>query len=114
MYQLLILLPLNVDIQTFDQGWPKFLELVESLEGLQVESISRIDRCIFGKNDIQRMYSFIFNDKPSFEKALTSPPGEEAGRWLHQISGGNVILLSAHYQQDSLDNIQKLRTKGEG
>ncbi len=113
MYQLLILLPLNVDIKTFDEGWPKFLELIESLGGLQVESISRIDRCIFGKNDFQRMYSFIFNEKSSLEKALTSPPGEEAGRLIHQISGGKVILLSAHYQEDSLDNIHKVNSQGE-
>lgn len=113
MYQLLILIPLNVDINTFDEGWPKFLELAEQLEGLQVESVSRVERCIYGKNEIQRIYSFIFNDKLSFENALTSNQGEEAGQWIHKISGGNVILLGAHYQEDSLENILGRISEGE-
>lgn len=113
MYQLLILIPLTVDINRFDEGWPKFLKLAEKLEGLNIESISRIDRCIYGRNDLQRIYSFIFKDKSSFESALTSPAGEEAGQWIHQISGGNVILLSAHYQEDSIKNIFGYSTEGD-
>ncbi len=112
MYQLLILLPLDVDIETFDEGWPRFLDLAEKLEGLQKETISRIDRGIYGQNQIQRIYSFIFNDKHAFEKALTSPEGEQAGKLIHQISGGKVILLSSHFLEDSLDNI--LQSKPEG
>jgi hypothetical protein len=113
MYQLLILLPLDVDINAFDEGWPKFLRLAEKLQGLQKETISRIDRGIYGHNQIQRIYSFIFNDKYAFEKALTSPEGEQAGKLIHQISGGKVILLSSHYLEDSLDNILNSNFEGK-
>ena len=112
MYQLLILLPLDVDTNAFDEGWPKFLDLIEKLEGLQKETISRIDRAIYGNNQIQRIYSFIFSDKHAFEKALTSPEGEEAGKLIHQISGGKVILLSSYYLEDSLGNILQSNSEG--
>jgi len=106
MYQLLIFIPLNVNINSFDEGWPDFLETAEEMEGLIRESVSRIDRSIYGQNNIRRIYSFIFRDKSSFEKSLLSPPGEKAGKIIHEITGGEVILLSGSIQEDTLDRIQ--------
>lgn len=106
MYQLLILLPLRVNIKSFDEGWPDFLEAAESMDGLIRESVSRIDRSIYGQNNIRRIYSFLFRDKSSFEQALVSPPGEKAGKIIHELTGGDVILLSGPFQEDSLDRIQ--------
>ncbi len=108
MYQLLLLIPLNVDLQTFDEGWPTFLEKAEQMPGLIRESVTRIDRCLFGQNYLQRIYCFYFEDQPALEKALLSPPGEEAGRILHEITGGNLILLNGEVKEDSLDHIQSL------
>jgi hypothetical protein len=108
MYQLLILIPLDVNIQSFDDGWPSFLDAAEEMEGLIKESICRIDRCIFGQNNLQRIYSFTFQDKDSCESALLSPAGEKAGRIIHQISGGSVILLSGAFQEDTLKNIKSI------
>jgi len=105
-YQLLILIPLNVNINTFDEGWPDFLEAAENMDGLIRESVSRIDRVIFGQNNIRRVYSFLFHDKYTFEKSLISPPGEKAGKIIHEITGGEVILLGGTFQEDSLDRIQ--------
>ena len=106
MYQLLILIPLNVNINSFDEGWPDFLEVAEEMEGLIRESVSRIDRSIYGQNNIRRVYSFLFRDKSSLEKSLLSPPGEKAGNIIHEITGGDVILLSGPFQEDTLENIQ--------
>ena len=106
MYQLLILLPINVNTSSFDEGWPDFLEAVEDMEGLIRESVSRIDRSIYGKNNIRRIYSFLFRDRHTFEQSLLSPPGEKAGKVIHEITGGDVILLSGPYQEDSLERIQ--------
>jgi hypothetical protein len=106
MYQLLILIPIQVNINSFDEGWPDFLEAAEEMDGLIRESVSMIDRCIFGQNFIRRIYSFIFQDKTSFEKALVSPPGEKAGKIIHELTGGNVILLGGNLQEDTLDRIQ--------
>ena len=106
MYQLLILIPTTVNISAFDEGWPGFLEAAESMNGLVRESVSRIDRDIYGQNNIRRIYSFLFHDKSSFDKALVSPPGENAGKIIHEITGGDVILLSGTLHEDSLDHIQ--------
>jgi hypothetical protein len=107
-YQLLVLIPLNVEIQSFDEGWPEFLKSAEKMPGLIQESITRIDNCIYGQNFLRRIYSFTFEDKSSLENALLSPPGEKAGELLHQITQGNMILLSGEFKQDSLENIRKI------
>ena len=106
MYQLLILIPLNVNINSFDECWPDFLEAAEEMEGLIRESVSIIDRSIYGQNNIRRIYSFLFRDRPSLENSLLSPPGERAGKIIHDITGGDVILLSGPIQEDSLERIQ--------
>ena len=106
-YQLLVLIPLSVEIQSFDEGWPEFLKVAEKMPGLIQESVIRIDNCIYGQNHLRRIYSFSFQDSASLEKALLSPPGEEAGKILHKITQGNMILISGEYKQDSLENIQQ-------
>lgn len=108
MYQLLVLIPISVDINSFDKYWPSFLETAEKMPGLIKESISSIDKCLYGQNQIRRIYSFSFKDKSSFEKALLSSAGEKAGDILHEITAGMVILLSGSYQEDSLDRIKSL------
>lgn len=107
-YQLIILIPLTVEIQAFDEGWPEFLQSAEKMPGLIMESVIRIDNCLYGQNFLRRMYSFSFEDKSSLEKALISPPGEKAGDILHRITQGNLILLSGEYKQDSLENIREI------
>lgn len=113
MYQLLLLIPLSVDLQTFDEGWPSFLENAEQMPGLIKESVTRIDRCLYGQNFLQRIYCFSFTDQESLEKALLSPPGEKAGRILHEITGGNLILLNGEAKEDSLDHIHSLSSTSE-
>jgi hypothetical protein len=108
MYQLLILLPIHVDLKSFDEGWPAFLEKAEQMPGLIRESITQIDRCLYGQNFLQRIYGFYFPDRKTMEKALLSSAGEQAGSILHQLTGGNVILLNGEVKEDSLDHIQSL------
>ena len=108
MYQLLILIPISVDLQAFDEGWPAFLEAAEQMPGLVQESVTRIDRCLYGQNFLSRVYEFTFQDQKTLEKALISSQGEKAGRILHQITGGNLILLYGEVKEDTLDHIQSL------
>lgn len=103
-YQLIILIPLSVEIQSFDEGWPEFLKTAEKMPGLIQESVSRIDNSIYGPNQLRRIYSFTFKDRSSLEQALLSPPGEKAGKLLHKITKGNMILLGGEYKQDSLED----------
>jgi hypothetical protein len=105
MYQMVIILPAALDINMFDEGWPEFLEMAEQMPGLIQESVTRFDQVLFGEADIQRIYSFSFNDRQSLEQALTTEVGEKAGNILHAISNGNIIILSGDYQTDTLDRI---------
>lgn len=105
-YQLLILIPITVEIQSFDEGWPEFLNAAESMPGLIKESIIRIDNCIYGQNFLRRIYSFSFENPEALKNALLSSPGEKAGDVLHRITQGNLILLSGEYQEDMLENIR--------
>ena len=106
MYQLIILLPAGLDLHSFDEGWPQFLELAESLPGLIRESITRFDQVIYGSENIQRMYTFGFPDKKSLESALVSESGQKAGNLLHNLSGGNITILTGDHQSDTLERIQ--------
>ena len=84
-YQLLILIPLSVEIQSFDEGWPDFLKAAEQMPVVIMESVTRIDNCIFGQNFLRRIYSFSFEDRSSLENALVSPSGEKAGEILTDL-----------------------------
>ena len=105
MYQMVIILPTNLDIKRFDEGWPDFLGAAEKMPGLIQESVTRFDQSLFGDINIQRFYTFDFRDRQSLENALTSKVGEKAGDILHVISGGNISILAGEHHIDSLERI---------
>jgi hypothetical protein len=109
MYQLIILLPTDLDMSTFDQGWPAFLKEAEQMPGLVQESVTRVDRVLYGSQSLERMYSFTFADKDSLENALLSPAGEKAGSILHELSGGRLTILTGEFKTDTLERILKDR-----
>ena len=111
MYQLILLIPTSVDINSFDEGWPSFLEAVEQMPGLLRESVSRVDQLIYGKEYFHRIYSFSFPNQKTLEKSLLSSPGEKAGKIIHDLTGGKVTLMTADFQEDSLDNIQSFTSQ---
>ena len=113
MYQMVIILPANLDLKLFDEKWPHFLEAAEQMPGLIQESVTRFDQVLFGSSEIKRLYTFSFKDRPSLENALTSPSGEKAGDILHSIAGGKITILSGDYQTDSLDRIQSFSSAPE-
>jgi hypothetical protein len=106
MHQLIIIIPSTVNMVIFDEGWPDFLAAVEQLPGLIQESLVRINQSLFGTADIQRIYSFGFEDQEVLNKALLSPSGERAGSILHQISRGEASIFTGSYRSDTLENIQ--------
>jgi len=113
MYQMVIMLPANLDLKRFDEGWPDFLEAAEQMPGLLQESVTRFDQSFFGTGEIQRLYTFSFKDRLSLENALTSQAGEKAGNILHSISGGNISILAGDHQTDSLERIQSFSSSPE-
>jgi hypothetical protein len=111
MYQMVIILPATLDLKKFDEGWPEFLEKAEQMPGLIQESVTRFDQVLFGEGNIQRFYSFSFNDRESLEQALTTEVGEKAGNILHIISNGNITILSGEYQTDTMNRINSFSSQ---
>ena len=106
MYQLILLVPKDVDLIKFDDGWPDFLKSAERMPGLIQESVIRFDQVLYGTQEYQRIYLFSFADRQSLEKALFSSAGEKSGDILHKISAGKIIILTGIMQSDSLAHIQ--------
>lgn len=111
MYQLILLIPTSVDIKSFDEEWPSFLEAIEQMPGLLRESVSRIDQLLYGQENFHRIYTFSFPDQKSLEKALVSAPGEKAGKLIHDLTEGKVTLMTAEFQEDSLDHIKSFSSQ---
>ena len=109
MYQLILVIPSSVDLVKFDNNWPLFLEAIEEMPGLISESFTRIDRHIYGQSTISRIYSFCFKDQETLENSLVSMPGEKAGKIIHDLTEGQVILLTGELREDSIDNIKSHR-----
>jgi hypothetical protein len=114
MYQLILLIPTSVDIKLFDEGWPSFLEAIEQMPGLLRESVSRVDQMLYGQEYFHRIYTFSFPDQKTLEKSLVSPGGEKAGKIIHSLTGGRVTLLTAEFQEDSLEHIQSFSSQKNG
>ena len=106
MHQLILLVPNDVDLIKFDDGWPDFLKSAEQMPGLIRESVIRFDQVLYGTQEFQRIYLFSFADRQSLENALLSPSGEKSGDILHKISAGKIIILTGIMQSDSITHIK--------
>lgn len=109
MYKLVILISPRQDFSTFEDRWPEFLHLVETLPGLLKESTSRVERFLYGQVACSQVHELYFDTLPELESALASPQGVAAGRLLQQISAGRLTLFIADHREDDLDNIRKYR-----
>lgn len=113
MYKLVILVETFENWDHFEERWPEFLHLVESLPGLRQEATSRVDVFLYGDTHFAHMHELFFKTRAEAEKALSSPNGQAAGALLQQISGGKMTLFFADHRQDDLANIQKHRRVGD-
>jgi hypothetical protein len=106
MYQLIFFIHSSVNLEDFDAGWPLVLESIEKMPGLIEESVSRLDKFLYGQKSITRIYSFLFQDRKILEDSLLSESGEKAGQMIHTLTNGGVTIMTGEYQEDTLDNIQ--------
>jgi uncharacterized protein (TIGR02118 family) len=114
MYKLVILVESLQGWDRFEERWPDFLHLVESLPGLRREATSRVDVFLFGEKPYVHMHELFFDSRSDAEKALSSPNGQAAGVLLQQMSGGEMTLFFADHREDDLANIQKHRRAAGG
>lgn len=109
MVKLVILIGPLEDPLDFDNRWPEFLHLAESLPGLLRETSSRVDQFLYGKAAYNLIHELYFATRQELQAAMTSPAGEAAGRMLQQISRGQVTLLIADHREDEMPNILRYR-----
>jgi uncharacterized protein (TIGR02118 family) len=113
MVKLVILIEEMENPSAFDEAWPAFLHLAESMPGLQRETFSRVEAVIFAQNRPAMLHELYFDSLESARLAMASPIGRQAGQLLQQISGGRISLFLADHKEESLDNIRKHISAGK-
>ena len=109
MHKLVILIEPPQDDDAFDEIWPQFLRLAESMPGLERESTSRVDGILFGRYDIALIHELYFESLTSLKDAMSSPQGQATGELLQRMTGGRLTLLYTDHKEDDLENIHKFR-----
>ncbi len=99
MHKLIILFKSPDAEQAFQLGWQKFLALAEKMPGLRLETVSRVERMVFGKTEggYALIHELLFDSKEALEAAMQSPEGAAAGKFLQSFTGGKVTLLIAEH-----------------
>lgn len=106
MYKLMILVKKIDDMEKFEQLWPGFLALAEAMPGLKRETTSWSSGLIFGDYQIALIHELYFDTQLELQQAMESSQGQEAGRMLQQVTGGQITLMLAHHLEDDLENIR--------
>lgn len=101
MHKLVILFNQPLDWFAFEQGWQKFLAMVEKMPGLRKEAVSEVESLVYGAGDrrflkIQELY---FDSREELDTALQSEAGQAAGLWLHQFTKGRFVLFTAGHKE---------------
>jgi len=109
MHKLVILIEPLEDWDTFEETWPTFLHLVESMPALQREAISRVEGFLYGEIAYAHMHELFFENLQAAQEAMASEQGRAAGKLLQAMTGGRMTLFFADHKEDDLDNIQKYR-----
>jgi uncharacterized protein (TIGR02118 family) len=113
MVKLVILInPLN-NRGAFDVEWPAFLHLVEAMPGLRRETTSRVERHLFGNYSVEQVHELFFDTFKEAEQAMNSPQGQEAGKLLQKMTGGQMTLFFAEHKEDELTNIRSYKDIGK-
>lgn len=109
MHKLVILIEPAQDEVAFDELWPQFLHLAESMPGLKRESTSRVDGILFGHYDVALIHELYFESLTALKDAMSSPQGQATGELLQRMTGGHMTLLYTDHKEDELENIHKFR-----
>ena len=109
MHKLVILIPPMEDWTSFDEAWPQFLHLAESMPELRRETTSRVERMLYGGNEVAFIHELYFESQEEAQKAMTSSPGRAAGKLLQEMTQGRLTLFFADHKEDDLENIRKYK-----
>ena len=109
MYKLVIMIEDLPDQEQFDQLWPEFLHLSESMPGLIKEATCRVDSTIYGSYHPNLLHELYFESIDDIQEAMSSPQGRAAGSYLQRMTGGKMSLIIADHKEDDLENIRRYR-----
>jgi uncharacterized protein (TIGR02118 family) len=95
--------------QTFQLNWQKFLGLAERMPGLRRETVSRVERVLFGESEggYALVHELLFDSKEALEAAMQSPEGQAAGTFLQSFTSGRVMLLLAEHMEAGAGDFRK-------
>jgi uncharacterized protein (TIGR02118 family) len=105
MHKLVILIQPLEDQSAFDETWPEFLHLAESMPDLRREATCRVERHLFGSTPFEMIHELYFDSLDAAQQAMATPQGRSAGKLLQQLTGGRMILFFADHKEDHLENI---------
>ena len=111
MYKLIILIEAQDDPFVFDDSWPQFLRVAETMPGLIRETHARIERQLFGNLGVSILHELYFETRADLQHAMTSPQGQTAGQVLQQITQGKLSLLVAEHREDEIANLRQHQPK---
>lgn len=111
MYKLVILIAPPPNPAVFQARWPDFMRLAETLPDLRREASSTVAQFLYGEQPFIQVYELFFNTLDAAKAAMASPAGQEAGKLLQSITGGQMVLFFARHREDDLENI---RTRSGG
>ena len=106
MYKLIILIEPQKDWLKFEQEWPQFLALAETMPGLVRETTSPIHTRVHGNLPVSMIHELYFESSEALKASMGSPEGVAAGQILQTIAGGKITLLFADHLEDELANIR--------
>jgi len=109
MYKLVIIFFQPVAWATFDQGWQKFLGLVEQIPGLKKEAVADVEGMVFGPAyyNFKKIHELYFDSREALEAALASEAGQAAGSWLHSFTQGKFVSLIVRHMEATPEQFKK-------
>jgi len=107
MVKLVILFEPPEELQAFEAAWQTFLRQAEQMPGLKKETVSRVERFLYGDRAVYQIHEFYFDSIKEAEEAMASPQGVEAGKLLQTMTAGRFSLFFADHKEDDLENIRR-------
>jgi uncharacterized protein (TIGR02118 family) len=109
MHKLVIQIEPLDDWSDFEERWPQFLHLVESMPGLLREATCRVDAFLYGDKPLAMIHELYFDSLEAAQQAMASPEGNAAGRLLQVMTHGQMTLFFADHKEDDIENLRKYR-----
>lgn len=92
----------GADIEAIEHRWShEFVPLAETMPGLQLVSISRMNRSITPEAKVHLIHELYFEDLEALDAAMRSEQGQQAGRLLMDFAGKSVQVYFAEHKEDT-------------